>query len=103
MPGFDLDLYCQEHDQITIDTLASRLNMHPEFIRTMVELGIVTPVRRDGDLLIFHASALVRLRSATRLRRTLGVNLSSVAIILDLLDRICLLERENQMLRSRQK
>jgi hypothetical protein len=98
MTGLELDLYCQEHDQVSLEALASLLNMHPA-VEEMMELGIVTPVRREGDLVIFDTKAIVRMRAGLRLRRTLGVNLAGISIILDMLDRICALERENQKLR----
>ena len=36
-----------------------------------------------------------------RLRESLGINLAGIAVILDLRDRYCALQRENETLRSR--
>jgi len=35
------------------------------------------------------------------LREALGINLAGVAVVLDLLDKYCALQRENELLRSR--
>jgi hypothetical protein len=51
--------------------------------------------------LFFDASAVPRLRTIGRLRKGLGINVAGVAVILDLLDKLCALQRENEMQRSR--
>jgi hypothetical protein len=42
-----------------------------------------------------------RLRTICRLRESLGINLAGVAVVMDLLDKFCALQRENEILRSR--
>jgi len=45
--------------------------------------------------------AVLRVRAIQRLRRDLGVNLSGVAVILDLTKRLRLMQQELEWLRSR--
>ena len=49
-----------------------------------------------------RVAAVPRLRMIMRLRRDTGVNLAGIGMILDLLDRLRALERENQWLRAQQ-
>ena len=101
MSGLELDLYCQECDEVTMDALASLMDLHPDMIRSFVELGIIRPLRQQDNLMIFNASAIVRLRACSRLRRAFGINMAGAAVVLDLLDKVCELQRENQILRGK--
>jgi DNA-binding transcriptional MerR regulator len=94
-------ILCRTSDQLlTLDDLALHADMHPAFVERLVELGLVTPVtQQDGQL--FDPSAISRLRTITRLRQSLGVNLAGISIILDLLDKLSALQRENEALQSR--
>jgi chaperone modulatory protein CbpM len=84
---------------LTLAALASAAQMHPETVLQMVEAGIIEPVAREGTGMLFDASAVLRLRRADRLRRGLGVNALGAAVILDLVDRLERLLRENEFLR----
>ena len=86
--------------QLTLDDLASHTGMHPGLVQRLVEFGLLTPVRQEGAML-FDPSAVSRLRTIARLRQTLGVNLTGIAAILDLVEKICALQRENANLRTR--
>jgi len=58
-------------------------------------------MRRDGRHLLCDLEAVLRVRAIQRLRRDLGVNLSGVAVILDLTKRLRLMQQELEWLRSR--
>ncbi len=60
------------------------------------------PVEWAGPTLFFDAAAVPRLQMILRLRRDTGVNLAGIGMILDLLDRLRALDRENQWLRAQQ-
>ncbi len=72
------------------------LEIHPDMAEKLAELGIVElhddqiPTRQIG-----------RVRKLMRLRRNLGVNLPGAAIILDLLERVEMLQDEIETLRRR--
>jgi DNA-binding transcriptional MerR regulator len=92
---------CQTSDQrLTLDDLALHAGMHPALVERLVEFGLITPIRQDGTEL-FDLSAASRLRTIARLRGTLGINLSGISVILDLVDKLCALQRENKNLRNR--
>ena len=89
-----LVLYGRPADRVTLETLAERTGLHPQRIRDYVEYGLLEPSERTGERLYFEAAALVRLRRIERLRRDLGVNLTGIAIILDMRERLLRLKRE---------
>jgi DNA-binding transcriptional MerR regulator len=98
---YDIVLRRREPQQLTLDMLAARAGMHPALVQQFVEFGLIEPVEWQGVRSLFDASAVPRLRMIRRLRESLGINLAGVAVILDLRDRFCALQRENETLRSR--
>jgi DNA-binding transcriptional MerR regulator len=70
-------------------------------VEQFVQFGLIEPLQPKGAQLFFDASAVPRLRTISRLRESLGINLAGVAVVLDLLDKFSALQRENKMLRSR--
>lgn len=91
----------QEGQQLTLEALAERAGMHPSLVERFVECGLIEPVGWEGARVVFDASALPRLRMVGRLREALSVNVAGIGVILNLLDRFCALQRENETLRSR--
>lgn len=88
---------CREH--LTLEVAAARAGLHPVLVERFVEFGLVDPVERTGAEVWVDASCLPRLVAIARLRRDLGVNLSGVAVILDLVDRLARVQRELDSLR----
>jgi len=68
----------------------------PALLQKLVRLGCVDV--RDGAVRAEHLHNILRV---TRLRRHLGVNLAGAAVIVEMLDRLEELERENENLRRR--
>lgn len=85
---------------LTLNDLALHAGMHPASVEHLVEFGLIVPIKREGPKL-FDASAVSRLRTIGRLRAHLGVNLAGISVILDLVDKLCALQRENRTLRHR--
>jgi DNA-binding transcriptional MerR regulator len=85
---------------LTLDELAVHAGMHPAFVERLVEFGLVRPIRQNRPEL-FDPSAVPRLQTIARLRESLGVNLAGISVILDLVDKLCVLQRENKNLRNR--
>ncbi len=98
---YEIVLRRQERQQLTLDALAASAGMHPALVERFVELGLIEPVERAGAWSVFDVAAVPRLRMIGRLRESLGINLAGIAVILDLLDKFCALQRENDVLRSR--
>src|SRR5262245_20778910 len=89
-----------EDERLTLDGLAARTELQPTLIEQCVEYGLVEPVERAGAHMLFDLDCVARVRKIELLRRHLGTNLASVALILDLLDRLSKLEQEIERLRG---
>lgn len=98
---YDIVLCRPEAERLTVETLSAHSGLHPSLVARFVELGLIEPIEWQGTTLLFDASAVSRLRTVSRLRESLGINLAGVAVILDLLDRFCALQQANESLRSR--
>jgi DNA-binding transcriptional MerR regulator len=98
---YELVVVREHPDQLTLAEIASLAGTHIETVRLYVELGVVQPVSQIGAQLLFDANALCRLKAIGRLRRDLGANVSSLGMILDLVDRIKALQHEVEILRAR--
>ena len=87
-------------EYVTLDALAARTGLHPALVECFVAFGLIEPVERVGAQRLFDLGCVARLRTIMRLRRDLGANVPSVAVILELLDRLVALQRENAWLRN---
>lgn len=94
-------LVTESHREVTLDTLAECAEVHPEYLRTLVEFGLVEPIRSSESEMVFRASAILRVRRIIRIKRDLGVNLPGVAVILRLTEELREVRRELDELRSR--
>jgi MerR family transcriptional regulator, heat shock protein HspR len=86
---------------LTLEELAHAARLHPDLVESFVDFGLLEPVGRHGPHLLFDAKAVLRVRAIQRLRRDLGVNLSGIAIILDLTERLRTLQQELEWWRNR--
>lgn len=89
------------HEQLTLELLALRAGMHPALVLQFVECGLLQPVEEQGAILFFDTADVVRLAVIGRLRKELGINVPGIAVVLELLDKIRALERENRSLRCK--
>src|SRR4051794_24830946 len=84
----------QDPPWLTLEELAHAARLHPDLVESLVDFGILEPARRDGGRLFFDTAAVFRVRAIQRLRHDLGVNLQGVAVILDLIERLRVLQQE---------
>jgi MerR family transcriptional regulator, heat shock protein HspR len=98
---YEIVLHRRERDYVTLERLAASAGLHPTLVERFVEFGLLDPVEWAGTELFFDVAAVMRLRLIERLRRDIGLNLAGVSVVLDMLDRLCALQRENEWLRSR--
>ena len=77
-----------------IEEVAQKTNISESSIRRYVRLGLITPAKRDKGCYLLKETSLVRIEKIQRLKKDLGINLSGIGIILDLLDRIEDLDRQ---------
>jgi DNA-binding transcriptional MerR regulator len=99
MPRTDVVAVSNQEEVFTLDMLALRAGIHPAQVRQFVDFGLVQTIGRQDTVLLFEASIVPRLRAINRLRRDLGINLEGVAVVLDLLEKLRALQRENELLR----
>jgi DNA-binding transcriptional MerR regulator len=90
-----------EPEQLTLESLAACVGVHPALITYFVEYGLLEPSTRAGTQWLFDTCCITRLRMIERLRRDLGANLPGIAVILDLLDRLSALQHEVEQWRRR--
>ena len=98
---YEIVLYRREPQLLSLDALAAHAGVHPSLIEQFVQFGLIEPIERRDTTLFFDDAAVPRLRTIRRLRESLGINLPGVAVVLDLLDKFCALQRENERLRAR--
>ncbi|MFD6023869.1 chaperone modulator CbpM [Streptomyces griseoluteus] len=78
--------------RLSLHTVARRAGVHPDLIRRFVALGLVEAERDASGRLLFEPTAPAVLARVQRLRTGLCLNYASIGLVLDLLDRISLLE-----------
>jgi len=84
-------------DRLSLDSFATRAGLHPELVRRWVALGLLEPTRDAAGGLWFAPVQLRTVARIQRLRAGLSVNYAALGLVMDLLDRIDVLE---QALRS---
>lgn len=77
-----------EDDPLTLGQLCRACDVHAEWVISLVEEGIIVPDGKEVYLWRFTGNNLVRVRSALRLQRDLGVNLAGIGLALDLIEEL---------------
>jgi chaperone modulatory protein CbpM len=72
---------------LEIEAFAAACDTEAEFVRLLVEEGLVRPVVEQPEWR-FGGEELARVRRIRRLQRDFDANLQSVAVMLDLIDEI---------------
>ncbi len=80
-----------------ISVAAKMVGLHPQTLRHYEDLGLVNPDRTDGNIRLYSAVDIDRLRQINRLTNELGVNLAGVQIILDMRERLEQLQLDMEM------
>jgi len=78
--------------RLSLDSFAAQAGMHPELVRRLVALGLLEPYRDASGRLCFAAPQLRAVARIQRLRAGLSVNYAALGLVMDLLDRIEVLE-----------
>jgi DNA-binding transcriptional MerR regulator len=85
--------------RLSLNTVAERSGLHPALIRQLVALGLLDCTSDANGQLWFPPSTMATLARVERLRSELSLNYAAIGLVLDLLDRIHVLEAQ---VRSRQ-
>jgi len=85
--------------RLSLDTVARRSGLHPALIRRLVARGLLACTSDASGQLWFEPSTMATLARVQRLRSELSLNYAAIGLVMDLLDRIHVLEAQ---VRSRQ-
>jgi chaperone modulatory protein CbpM len=85
----------------TVEELCQRIALERQFVEQCVEQGIAEVVGASAADWIFTTSAILRIRKAWRLHRDLDIQVSNLALVLELLDERDLLQQQVAILRGR--
>ena len=67
-----------------ISTVAEMYEIHPQTLRLYEREGLLKPSRTEGNTRLYTENDLKRLEVILSLARDLGVNISGIAVILQL-------------------
>lgn len=82
-----------DDEPIYVISVAARLvEMHPQTLRYYERAGLLKPTRSSGKIRLYSQREIERLRKISRLTNELGVNLAGVEIIIDLTERLEILQ-----------
>jgi len=92
MNSYDLSLVHTgtviEEDSLTLEQLCDACGVQRDWVISLVEESIIEPRGEERSLWCFSGASLVRVRSALRLQRDLGVNVAGIALAFDLIEEL---------------
>ena len=77
-----------------ISAVSERFDIHPQTLRLYERGGLLMPSRTEGNTRLYADEDLERLRVILNLTRELGVNLAGVEIVLNMRDKMNLMQEE---------
>jgi DNA-binding transcriptional MerR regulator len=78
--------------RLSLDEFARRSGVHPDLLRRFVALGLVRASRDASSQLWFPPGQLATVARIERLRTGLSLNYAALGLVIELLDRIHVLE-----------
>ena len=82
--------------RLDLDAFARAADLHPDVVRRFVALGLIEASRDSSGALWFTPSQVASVARLQRLRAGFALNYASLGLVLDLLDRIAVLEAERR-------
>ena len=79
-----------------ISAVAEMYEIHPQTLRLYEREGLLKPSRTEGNTRLYTEDDLKRLEVILSLAREVGVNISGIAVILQLRERIEEMQRQMQ-------
>ncbi|MFI6095038.1 chaperone modulator CbpM [Lentzea sp. NPDC051213] len=80
--------------RLSVDRVSVHTGLHPDLVRRFAALGLIECAVDDGGRLWFPPGTVARIARIQRLRGGLSLNYNAVGLVLDLLDRIRVLEAQ---------
>ena len=81
-----------------ISVAAEMLGTRTHTLRYYEKVGIIRPFRSPGNIRLYSEEDIALIRRIRHLMNDLGVNIAGVEVILNILDRLVDLQRENREL-----
>jgi len=81
-----------------ISVAANMLGIRTHTLRYYEKVGIIKPFRSPGNIRLYTEEDIALMRRIRHLMNDLGVNIAGVEVILNILDRLVDLQRENREL-----
>ena len=85
-------------EYFTISVVSSMFNVHPQTLRLYEREGLLCPERSAGNTRRYSRQDIDHLSMILNLTREMGVNLAGVTIIMDLLQKLRMVQQEKQAL-----
>ena len=98
LTGVLLDEQCV----VTMNELCNACQVDAEWVRNLVEEGVLEPADQTQEMLYFSGSDLNRVRTVKNLQSDLGVNIAGAALALELLSELTVLRKQLSILYSNQ-
>jgi MerR family transcriptional regulator/heat shock protein HspR len=86
----------RKHGAYMISAVAEMYGIHPQTLRLYEREGLLKPSRTEGNTRLYTEQDLERLEFILSLARDLGVNISGMAIILEMRARMEEMQRQMQ-------
>ena len=86
----------KKHGAYMISAVAEMYGIHPQTLRLYEREGLLKPSRTEGNTRLYTEQDLQRLEFILSLARDLGVNISGMAIILEMRARMEEMQRQMQ-------
>jgi MerR family transcriptional regulator, heat shock protein HspR len=77
-----------------ISAVAEMYEIHPQTLRLYEREGLLAPSRSDGNTRLYTEEDIERLEVILQLTRELGVNLAGVEIILNMREKMSVMQRQ---------
>src|SRR5512139_1656656 len=77
-----------------ISAVAEKYDVHPQTLRLYEREGLLKPSRSDGNTRLYTEEDLDRLEVILELTRELGVNLAGVEIILNMREKMAVMQAQ---------
>ncbi len=79
-----------------ISAVAEMYDIHPQTLRLYEREGLLKPSRTEGNTRLYTEEDIQRLEFILNLARDLGVNISGIAIILQMRERMEIMQKQMQ-------
>ena len=77
-----------------ISAVAEQFQIHPQTLRLYEREGLLKPSRSEGNTRLYTEEDLERLEIILKLTRDLGVNLAGVEIILNMREKMAVMQKQ---------